>query len=776
MKRSKYLPIMLAAVLAFTGCSKPEIKPTRQLSWVDCLNQLNDYAQPALLDPVNLTFFSSFDRSGGNNDFNNFAGPGKEPGWYVMADIKGPGCIRRFWMTGNDLGHPIRIYIDGEKKPRIDTTIDELFGQKIPWTAPLAHYINMCFFSYVPITYNRSIRFEVKEPNVHPLWGPRRLFFQIAAETFPSDTGVESYPVTFTDEQLSAVSAVAAKWADAIDNRDIPLPTDADKTVIEPAAKKVLWEQAGPGIVQAMHINVQPAQSTEWNARQRTTLMNDIVLRVFYDNATVPSIEAPLGFFFANAWGKRAYGSWWFTSGPKGYTCRLPMPFQSGIRIELENTAALPVAVQLSTEVKTEAVNGDGYLHAEYRRSNPDTGNHLVTRVNGKGKYIGCFLGVTGLGNSWWILEGDERMWVDGNTTPVWHGTGLEDYFNGGWYYRGSGFGALNANFDRAPFRVAQFRHQHPDPVSFNTFFQMEFERMNDEQTGTPVKGIFESVAYWYQEKPSGVFALSTNPADRKPVEHPNFQPTFMLQLVELERGNDFEAALKAVEEYLERFPNSEEAAVYRLRHLEYRRLLGQNITAEEMAPFLDGSNGPSAQEQAKLLDWFYGGDNRALVGLSVNGKGRLYLDGKPILGGDHPYFLFVTGVELSEGSHQLAAQVEWQRQDPWLQAGIRTKSGVGGTGPGTPATLKVEGEWKTQPLAALDWHKTGIREIPRGVPDAPYLGGIANAFVLLQSKTYPVTALNWSYYRGTAYFREDVQVPTGVKENFSRSMTGLQE
>jgi hypothetical protein len=38
-------------------------------------------------------------------------------------------------------------------------------------------------------------------------------------------------------------------------------------------------------------------------------------------------------------------------------------------------------------------------------------------------------------------LEGDEHVAVDGSRWPQWHGTGLEDFFGGGFYFIGGAFG-----------------------------------------------------------------------------------------------------------------------------------------------------------------------------------------------------------------------------------------------------------------------------------------------------------------------------------------------
>lgn len=777
MKNLLTTAVALLTIAILLGCSPRPAPRGETLSFSKLVRELTEFEHLPLIDGRDIRLYSSYDRTGGNNDFNQFAGPGSEPGWVTLVNLKGPGCIRRFWTTGTDPGHPIRIYIDGETRPRIDSTLDALFGETAPWTPPLAQYINLCYYSYVPIPYAKSIRIEMRQPNQHPLWGPRRIFFQIAAETFPPGTRVESYPRDISAEELNAAREVAEAWKRFINSREVVFTDGAKTAVVEPGSRQSLFSHEGAGTVREWRLLASPAQPDAWTRIEQEALLQDTVLRVYYNGQSEPSIETPLGDFFANPWRKRAHGSLWFTSGEGGYACRLPMPFASGICFEIENAADRPISVRFEADLVPDRDPRAGYLHAEYRRSGPDSGRpHVVAQTQGRGKFLGCFLGVTGLEQSWWILEGDERMWVDNHPQPVWLGTGLEDYFNGGWYYRGSVFGALSGNFDRAPFRVAQYRFQHPDPVSFESVFQMDFERMNDERTGLPVRGWFQSVAYFYLSEPRPVAAVPSNRAERRAVEHPNDRATTMLQLFELERANDFHGAMRLIEEYGERYPDASENGVYRLRHLEYRRHLGMPVGETDYEPFLNGKYGEAAQAQARQLVWFYEAPDRALLGLYANARTLVSLNNQPLLSGDHPFRLFVAGITLTNGLQRLAAQAEMVRADPWVQIGIRTHDGFVGTGPGTWTSREVRPGWRTQDPAPPVWHAVDLRQIPRGVPDAPYIGGIANAFILLQSKSYPVSGLDWQYYRGTAYFRSNFEFPVRGYPSFSRMATGLIE
>ncbi|MFH0907595.1 MAG: glycoside hydrolase family 172 protein [bacterium] len=762
---------VLACLLAIgAGCGKQDRVPANARPWRAFVEDLTNVALLASLEGPGAKMITSWDRAGGNDDFNNFAGAGTESGWVLLADLKGPGCVRRFWTTGEDFGHPFRLYFDGERKPRFDGTIDQLFGGVEPFKTPLARYFNYCWHSYVPLTYNKSLRIEAKAPNTHPFWGPRRLFFQINYDTYAPGRAVETFPLARTEADRETLARVGKAWNASVGPPVVTIGTN-DDMVIAPGATQVVYEAAGPGTLSTFDLQVEPQTPSEWSQIDREFMLQDVVLKVSYNDLPSCSIDSPLGDFFGNPWRKRIYGSMLMGVASNAFHCAMPMPYQKSIRISLVNGSDKPVVARARTKTDAYPAGSVGYLHAEWRRTGPQNGvPHLIADFKGSGKFVGCFLGVTGQENSWWILEGDEYALIDGEKKPSWHGTGLEDYFNGGWYYRGPVFAPLHGIFDRSPFRVAQYRHQLVDPMKFNSSFRLEIER-GDQNVSI---GHFQSIAYAYLAQPSQVAECPADRATRRAVEDRYAQQTFMLQLFELERINNFQQAIDLIAEYIERHPDAEENGVYRLRRLEYRRLLGETVTPEAMQPFIDGRHGDAAAKQAKVLQWFYAEPNRALVGLNANGGGRLFIDGKEVVSGDHPFNLFVNGVELGDGPHMMAAEVQYTRQDAWLVASIRTHDGLVATGPNTEATRLAKADWASNSSASESWVPVTMQQIPRGVPDAPFIGGVPNAFVLMQSKAYPVSAQDWGYHRDTGYFRVKFEAPIKGWPSFAPIMTGL--
>jgi len=58
---------------------------------------------------------------------------------------------------------------------------------------------------------------------------------------------------------------------------------------------------------------------------------------------------------------------------------------------------------------------------------------HTLLNVEGRGHYVGNLLSAQNTGTSLYFLEGDDIITVDGSL--VLCGTGLEDAYNGGYYY-----------------------------------------------------------------------------------------------------------------------------------------------------------------------------------------------------------------------------------------------------------------------------------------------------------------------------------------------------
>jgi hypothetical protein len=131
---------------------------------------------------------------------------------------------------------------------------------------------------------------------------------------------------------------------------------------------------------------------------------------------------------------------------------------------------------------------------------------HLIANVKGRGHYIGTILQTQGLEEgSTYYFEGDDRAYIDGKLKL--HGTGSEDYFNGGYYAvmdkwdRGMSLpihGSLA--YDLMTSRTGGYRFYLSDKLNFNDSFRLTIEHQPEDKVN--VKTDYTSIGFFYADKP----------------------------------------------------------------------------------------------------------------------------------------------------------------------------------------------------------------------------------------------------------------------------------
>ena len=132
---------------------------------------------------------------------------------------------------------------------------------------------------------------------------------------------------------------------------------------VAPGETLLLGAIEGAGAIQQIWI-------TPANVRWR-----DLILRVYWDEQEHPSVEAPLGDFFACGWGRYAQVSSLAVCVNPGraFNCYWEMPFRRGARLTLENRDPDSEAViywQINYAL-TDVPEDAAYFHAQFRRTNP---------------------------------------------------------------------------------------------------------------------------------------------------------------------------------------------------------------------------------------------------------------------------------------------------------------------------------------------------------------------------------------------------------------------
>lgn len=282
---------------------------------------------------------------------------------------------------------------------------------------------------------------------------------------------------------------------------------------IRPGEKYTLAEYNSPGIITRFWMTCAGWFWEHWDVRKEKypdqAILKKLILRIYYDGNTYPSIEAPINDFFGIGHPEyKHYLSKYLGMSSGGFYCYLPMPFNK-IKIEVENLhSTKESAVFLNANLtKLDRLPANaGRLHCVYSQGTNSGASPLtILKTTGRGHYVGCCLSMQSfLPNYLGYLEAPEYIYIDtdNKSIPTIAGTGLEDYFNGGWYFRD---GEFHAPLHGVPIKdalrsmVSMYRFHENDAIYFDKSFEMEF--VNPKPANTLQEFKFSSTAYWYQDK-----------------------------------------------------------------------------------------------------------------------------------------------------------------------------------------------------------------------------------------------------------------------------------
>ncbi|MDR2656674.1 MAG: DUF2961 domain-containing protein [Oscillospiraceae bacterium] len=246
------------------------------------------------------------------------------------------------------------------------------------------------------------------------------------------------------------------------------------------------------------------------------------ILRVYWDDQEFPSVECPVGDFFASGWGRYAQlSSLAVCANPRsGLNCYWEMPFRKRCRITFENVSAEQTTLFYQVNYTLTDVPDDcAYFHASFRRVNPLPYKDVYTildGIKGMGQYVGTYM-AWGVNNAGWWGEGEVKFFIDGDEWPTICGTGLEDYFCGSYDFDVNGeyvkfctpYSGMhqvlipNGLYDSQQ-RFGLYRWHITDPIRFKTDLRVTVQALGWRKGGKylPLQDDIASVAYWYQTLP----------------------------------------------------------------------------------------------------------------------------------------------------------------------------------------------------------------------------------------------------------------------------------
>ena len=390
--------------------------------------------------------FSTFDRTGGNNDgfySKNFLYIDSH-GDYVMCDLKGPGVINRIWFTGafDRDDNYVKVYFDGETTPTINCTFDDFFeGYSGQFPEPITVIGEDSAggeISYYPLPFEESIIITVTGISTASPSAPG-LFYQVDYEMFPAGTSITSY------DPQDSISSVVTKWQNVgTDPKSAAGNTTTSGTINVSADQSyTLYDSTGAKQISSIKLEIPNVPGDSNNGYGRDAL-NDLWIRIYWDNETTPSVDLPLAAFFGigdlgleNDANSLMFG---IDNADVLYNY-FPMPFESNAEIELYSTNSFAVN-GVDYEIRSKSFTGDfdeyGYFKTEYTYTHvtkDDPFDVTVLDVEGSGKFVGIHQSMIGPGTEPTYEEGDVRIFVDKSRSPSYFGSGLEDFYNGAAYF-----------------------------------------------------------------------------------------------------------------------------------------------------------------------------------------------------------------------------------------------------------------------------------------------------------------------------------------------------
>ena len=493
----------LASVAALDPIAADETPPIgfEALLGFDTLPLLVDW--PAFQD-------SSYHRDDINQDAGNFIRV--EPnGDQVLTDVDGPGVVYRLWSTGV-VGRQmskdcrLRFYFDHEETPRIDLSMPELFGDqgsRRPFVPPLSVTFESgrgggegpCNLCYVPIPFAKHLK----------IVGRNVMFYHVDYHRLPPTAAVESFSFELAQKHREVIEQGAAQW------KQIPRrPGSSQGQQFETLTGLTI----GPGEARAVRLEGEGMIGTLGVklAEPTPAVLRGVVLQIAFEDEGNVCVRVPVGDFFGSGSGDRRFQSLPTGMTDSGYYAYWPMPFRKLAVVTLCNDT--PRAVKLDHckvgyFLRPQASNA-GYFHARYVENHdvPLRRDYRILDVQGRGKLVGTNVtmqnarGAQGI----FFLEGDEKIYVDGETYPSrWLGTGTEDYFNGAYFWNAPDKAAMARPHGGLTFldwgigRVCAYRWHILDFVSFQKSLQLDLEHGGVSD----LPADYQSVAYYYLDKPA---------------------------------------------------------------------------------------------------------------------------------------------------------------------------------------------------------------------------------------------------------------------------------
>ncbi|CAA6692459.1 MULTISPECIES: glycoside hydrolase family 172 protein [unclassified Lentimonas] len=359
---------------------------------------------------------------------------------WVLMDHQGPGAIVRSWQPFRKPPENVvmRFYLDGSDTPVLEGNPCNMLNGKGLFPYPFAHDSLLSAVSFYPIPYAKSCKVTLSE---------LPFFYQFTYREYAEGTPVKTLTMTDFEAAKPLVDEIGQKLLNPQAEGAVNLLTFS--ATLATNQEKSIDLPTGTAAVRELSVKLG-----DYSDPNITRL---VVLKIEFDGKE--TVWCPVGDFFGSGVGLNPYQGWYRTVAEDGsMTCRWVMPFQHGGKVSLVNLGAEKVNAEVTVKTGAYAWNERSmYFHAGWRGQYPvatrpfSDWNYITTQ--GRGVYVGDTLTVMNPVDRWWG-EGDEKIFVDGESFPSIFGTGTEDYYAYSW-------GGVSTDFYDHPFHAQPFSHKY---------------------------------------------------------------------------------------------------------------------------------------------------------------------------------------------------------------------------------------------------------------------------------------------------------------------------
>jgi hypothetical protein len=435
---------------------------------------------------------------------------------HVLMDADGPGTIVRFWATWHGPGGgefsngTLRVYLDRKAEPVIEGPMAELIsggelaGEPLSQgVSPETAYKHQGHNLYLPIPYagHCKVTYETKSFIDKGARKGEALYYQINYRAYEPEAKVKSFTMETLEQARSTVNQVQRMLG------------RNERTGLGDLHQDTLQGSILPSKERSIAIDGQKAiRSLEFRleADNLAQALRSTVIKITFDGTT--TAWCPIGDFFGTGYHIRPHSTWYTgVATDRTLSCYWIMPFREKASIHVLNLGSEPVELTRGRILSGpwDWDNRSCYFHAAWKQwagietqSNDKAKDHGAFDLNwitvqGQGTYVGDVLTLFNTAKTWWG-EGDEKIYVDGESFPSHIGTGTEDYYGYAWckpnFFESAFHAQPSGDGNLVPGFTVNSRYRALDAIPFRKSIQFDMELWHWAKTTMS----YAPTTFWY--------------------------------------------------------------------------------------------------------------------------------------------------------------------------------------------------------------------------------------------------------------------------------------